>query len=237
MFEDEWVTGNGRLTTDDLENKRARRLEFMIGLYEAVDGFDAQPVAIAQIADKLDLRVSDAEDRLEILKRVRFLQGEGLIAVSGSPEDIKYVTITHEGVREVEEARSRPDRPTKHFPPISRLDAATEVDQLSLQNGTREAPALLSEQNRLEVLRSVQSLEEWADQLPIGKEPRSELDADLRTIRAQLESPRPKARLIELALQSVKNVVNGVPSGLGTTAGIISSGISRTIDDLVGRLS
>lgn len=233
------VTSNGKLATSDLEKKRARRLEFMIELYDAVDGFDAQPVETAQVAARLGLQMSSADDRLEILKRVRFLQGEGLIAVSGSPGDAKWVTITHQGVREVEEARSRPDQPTEHFPPVSSLAAATVADPLSSQDGTGEAPtpAIMSEQNRLEVLRVVQSLEEWADQLPIDRELRSEFDADLQTIQAQLESPRPKVRLIELALESIKNIIKGTPSGLGTTAGIISSGVSSTIDALVGKLN
>lgn len=238
MLQAEGELGDSKVGRSELEAKKARRLRFMVVLYDMVDGFDAQPVETAHVATKLGLDVSRPPDRLEILKQIRYLEGEGLLTASGSSVDARSVTITHKGVREVEEAKSNLDQPTEHFPPLNSayVNATTASPSLPEDPTASQALALLSEQNRLEVVRITQSLRDWAGQLGLDYEQRAEFDADIRTIESQLESPRPKAPLIQLALKSIESTVRKAPSALGTTTGIISSGILSTIESFMDKL-
>jgi hypothetical protein len=82
VFGDEKSTSDGRFVASDLEKRRASRLEFMAGLYDVVDGFDAQPVETRRVAAALGLDMSNPDDELEIRKRVRFALGPLICAGS-----------------------------------------------------------------------------------------------------------------------------------------------------------
>lgn len=221
-----------------LEKKREGRLRFMVGLYETVDGFDAQAVETAQVAAKLGLEVSNPDDRLEIMKRVRYLQGEGLINVSEAIDDTESINITHKGVREVEDAMSKRDEPTEHFPAFSSVYANIMGNSSKQQADSEDVQALatITENNRLEVVRIIQSLQTWTGQLAFDEDQRSEVETDIQTIETQLGSPRPKVRIIELSLQSVKRTIEEASSMPGTPTSIISSGILSTIAGLIKKL-
>lgn len=221
-----------------LEKKREGRLRFMVELYEIVDGFDAQAVETAQVATRLGLEISNPDDRLEVKKRVRYLQGEGLINVSEAIRDTESINLTHKGVREVEDAMSKRDEPTEHFPAFSSVYANIVDNSSKQQGGSEDAQALttITENNRLEVVRIIQSLKTWTSQLALDDDQRSEVEADIQTVETQLGSPRPKVRLIELSLQSVKRTIEEASSTPGTPTSIIASGISSTITDLIKKL-
>lgn len=231
IFETARNSGNGKFGRGGLEAKKAGRLQFMLVLYDAVDGFDAQFVELTRIATSLGLRTSDPLEKVEVLKRVRYLQGEGLISVSGPPADPGSIAITHQGVREVEQARSNPERPTEHFPAIDslELDPVSPARPSPADPSSSESLGSLSEQDRLEVVRITQSLRTWADQLGLEEQQRAELEADVKTIEAQLESPVPKVRLIECSMESIKGTVSKAPRALGTPSAIVSAGILSTI--------
>jgi len=221
----------------NLERKKSQRLRFMLELYDMVDGFDAQPVETPQLAARLGLDTNKPDDLLEVLKIVHYLQGEQLLTASGSSGDAMRLTLTHKGVREVEEARSRPDQPTEHFWALDTLTPKVAGGSNSDQNGAAAVRtlAVLEEHDRLEVLRMAQSLREWADRLALDEEQRAEYDADIRTIEAQLDSPHPKTALIGVALESIKYAAGKANSSPGSTGGIVSSGIASTIDQFVTR--
>lgn len=221
----------------NLEHKKCQRLRFMIELYDMVDGFDAQPVETAQLAARLGLDTSKPEDLLDVLKVVHYLQGEELLIASGSPENATRITLTHKGVREVEEARSRPDRPTEHFGSLDTIASKLLEDSGSDQDGATAARTLtvLEEPDRLEVLRMTQSLQEWSSRLALDEEQRSEYAADIRTIEAQLDSPHPKTELIRVALKSIKSTAEKATSSPGSAGSIVSAGIASTIDRFVAR--
>lgn len=212
----------------NLERKKAQRLRLMIELYNMVEGFDAQPAETVQLAARLGFDTSRPEDLLEVLKIVHYLHGEGLLISSGPTGEATHLTLTHKGVREVEEAGSKPDLPTEHFCPLSSIELSKS--STSELDGAAGTLTVLAEPDRLEVLRMLRSLQEWADQLSLNEDQRSEYDADIRTIEAQLDSPHPKMQLIEVALESIKITAEKANSSLGSTGGIVSSGIASTIE-------
>ena len=239
MFNDQGHTVSKKPTPGDLARKKSQRLRLMTELYDMVDGFDAQPVETTQIAARLGLDISKPEDLLEVLKIVHYLHGEGLLIASGpSSEEATRLTLTHKGVCEVEESRSRPALPTEHFPPFDEIGATLGERPSPIHNGKRNADGLtaLAESDRLEVLRMTRSLLEWADRLALDEEQRAEYSADIRTIEAQLDSPHPKIELIRLALASIKHIAENANSSPGSVESIVSSGIASTIDRFVARV-
>lgn len=220
MFGHTKHTTNSRIDSANLERKKTQRLRFMIELYDMVDGFDAQAVETTRLAARLGFNTTRPQDLLEVLKVVHYLQGEGLLVASGPTSEATNLTLTHKGVREVEEARSEPDRPTEHFSPLSTIRSRLPEDSPSEpDDAAARTLSVLAEPNRLEVLRVTQSLQEWTDQLSLDEEQRAEYGADIRTIEAQLDSPRPKTRLIGIALQSIRSTAekaNGTPGSAGS---------------------
>jgi hypothetical protein len=237
MYSDHTGVGGTKSGSGDLERKRLQRLRFMTELYDMVDGFDAQPVQTRQIAARLGFDASRPEGLLDVLKLVHYLHGEGLLVASGPSGEATSLTLTHKGVREVEESRSRPTLPTEHFPALDAIEATLSDRPSSDHNGKAKAAGLttLAETDRLEVLRMTRSLQEWADRLALDEDQRAEYDADIRTIEAQLDSPRPKAQLIKVALQSIKSTAENANSSPGSAGSIVSSGIASTIDRFVSR--
>lgn len=237
MFSDHRHTVSTKANPGDLERKRSRRLRLMIELYDMVDGFDAQPVETTQIASRLGLDTSKPEDLLDVLKIVHYLHGEGLLVISGPSGGATRLTLTHKGVCEVEESRSRPALPTEHFPSLDAIGATLSDRPSSDHNDAAKADGLtaLAESDRLEVLRMTRSLQEWADRIALDEEQRAEYSADIRTIEAQLDSPHPKTELIRVALESIKSTAEKADSSPGSVGNIVSSGIATTIDRFVAR--
>lgn len=237
MFSDYRNTVSAKAHSSDLERKKAQRLRFIIELYDMVDGFDAQPVETTQIAARLGLDTSKPENLLDVLKIIHYLHGEELLIASGPSGEATRLTLTHKGVCEVEESRSKPALGTKHFPPLDSIGLTFADRPSSDQNGTATADELtaLAESDRLEVLRITQSLQEWVDRLDLDEEQRTEYGADIRTIEAQLDSPHPKTDLIKVALESIKRNAEEANGSPGSVGSIISLGIASTIDRFVAR--
>jgi hypothetical protein len=238
VFSDQKHTVSKKATPSDLERKKSQRLRLMTELYDMVDGFDAQPVEMTQVAVSLGFDTSEPEDLLDVLKIVHYLRGEGLLIATGPSGETMRLTLTHKGVCEVEESRSKPALPTEHFPPLDTIEVMFSERLSSGHNGTAKAGRLtaLAESDRLEVLRITRSLQEWTSQLALDEENRAEYCADIRTIEAQLDSPHPKKELIRVALESIKCIAEKANRSPGSVGSIVSSGIASTIDRFVARI-
>jgi hypothetical protein len=85
-------------------------------LYEMANGSDIASVSTGKIAEKLSLDYKNEKDHRELLAIIKYLEGEYLIKSSGMMAS--RVRLTHEGIREVEQAKRQPDESTDHFAPI-----------------------------------------------------------------------------------------------------------------------
>jgi predicted nucleotide-binding protein len=87
---------------------RSKRFELMQKLYELSQGNEYQGIDEQILRAKLDLSQSTMDRVAE------YLVGEGLARYF----TFGTISITHKGVREVEEALSQPGKPTEHFPAL-----------------------------------------------------------------------------------------------------------------------
>jgi predicted transcriptional regulator len=98
------------------EEIKKQRLRFLQKLYDLSKSNPSKRFGVYQIGDNLDL------DHDTIQAIIEYLHSEGLIrnltwspsrGISGNDE----VSITHEGIKEIEAARNNPQNSTQHFPP------------------------------------------------------------------------------------------------------------------------
>ncbi len=215
-----------------IEKKRAQRLRFMNELYDIVDGADFQPVTTNEVAQKLGLdTLPRPGDREEVLKIARYLEGEGLIKLSGAGGNV--VTLTHRGVCEVEEARGEPDEPTEHFAPISVVYAGT-ITNSPIQQGSPGATQSLTvvNQSGLQELETfLQSLKQSVDQLELDEDQRAELEADIQTVEAQIASPKPKQEVVRPGLESIRRILEG--SASAAVASPLTATVAAIINNVV----
>jgi len=141
-----------------------------------------------------------------------YLKGERLIefqALGG------IIGISHWGVREVEESLSNPDRPTYHFPPVNIISIGQMIGS-QIQQASPEATQVIAiGENRFEELKEViQSLKESIDQLSLEAQQKSDLQAEIQTIEAQLSASKPKATIITECLGSIRRILEGAAGSI-----------------------
>ena len=87
---------------------RKQRFDFMKSLYDMTYGRETGLIYVAELAQAISIAELDTE------LIARYLADEGLIRIRLN----RIVSLTHIGIDEVETAMQRPNRPTKHFPPV-----------------------------------------------------------------------------------------------------------------------
>ncbi len=215
-----------------MEKKRAQRLNFMNALYDVVDGLEGQFADMNAFLSKLGLDLDKEEDFNEFQSIARYLKGEGLIetiAVESGTIAIG-VSLTHKGVHEVEEARSRPDKPTEHFPPANNISVQYMIGS-QIQQGSPGATQSLTvaSQGGIEGLEAfINSLKQSVDHLELDEEQRAELEADIQTIEAQIASPKPKQEVLRPGLESIRRILEGSASAA------VASPLTATVTALIG---
>lgn len=111
-----------------IEQKRARRLQFMDRLFHLTDGEKTERVFID------DLRQSLGWPEDEFARVLDYLMNEDLVDTPVIP----CHSLTHRAVVEMEAALMAPDEPTEHFPPIS-LVIHGDVTNSQIQLGTSDS--------------------------------------------------------------------------------------------------
>ncbi len=96
-----------------VKKKQQLRLAFLNKIYEMAKGNTADPINGGEVAYQIGLKNGEEDQAREIAK---YLEGEGLIRVEqwlrGFPASVR---LTHEGLREIEDAISQPESPTQRW--------------------------------------------------------------------------------------------------------------------------
>jgi hypothetical protein len=136
--------------------------------------------------------------------------------------------MTHQGVREVEDAESRPQEPTLHFPAhIVNITGGNIIAggnfQGPVQQGTSHSTQTVSTSpNDLQPLADfVREMKAALGGSDIPQEAKQEALAEIAVIEAQLVSPRPKQGIIRETFVEIRRFVQtyGPQIALGTGTG------------------
>jgi len=189
-----------------IEEMKEKRFQFLYKLYNLTGGDELNLFNMFQIGEELGF------DRALTENIVQYLEGEGLIgfrALGG------IIGISHGGVREIEEAFSNPDIPTHHFPPINLISIGQMISS-QIQQASPEATQVgtINEDRYEEFKEVIQSLKESIDKLDLESQDKSDIQAEIQTIEAQMSSSKPKVTIITECLGSIRRILEGATSSM-----------------------
>jgi hypothetical protein len=186
------------MDSEMLEQTKIKRFNFLKALY---DESSDRLFPARQFARKLAL--SDDESR----NVVNFLKGEGFLKThleSGS-----LVSITHARKKEIERAMSEPNTASKHFPSINVMIVHIRNGSQVSQGSTNTTQTQNITENHGEKLSEfIKLFEQKISEIQFqSNDDRREAVAEVSTIKAQLDSPKPKWEIIKSSGSTVKGIL------------------------------
>jgi len=161
----------------------------------------------------------------ELADACAFLVSEGLIDGDKTLWNhfIPYtIRLTHRGITEMERSRTAPEEPTDHFPPISVISIGGDNIGSPIQAGSPGAHQAVSmgdlDLNRVREI--VTEFESQAGSLELSEDDAAQLRADMATVKAQVDSPRPNQRTIRDHLSSARAILENTAGGVAA-AGLL----------------
>lgn len=185
-----------------LEQKKKNRFLFLNYLYTESNGNTNLIFIMWEVGKELNL------DRSETGQVVDFLIGENLVksqTLGGG------ISLTHWGVKEVEEAIENPTKPTEHFLPFNIINIGT-MNNSSLQQGTTNSNTsfVYNEQTSVDLNEIINSLNQIKDSLQLSNDLQNELISELQTIEIQRKSAKPKNIIINESLKTIRTILESV---------------------------
>ncbi|MCG8573368.1 MAG: hypothetical protein MI810_00670 [Flavobacteriales bacterium] len=189
----------------EISEKQKKRFGFLKLLYEVTEGQENCMVNMWELGKELKLSKADTSSIFD------YLSGQGLIqsmALGGG------MRITHEGIVEIEKALTKPDEPTEYFPPINIIQV-NEMKGGVIQQGTNGSSiSIVSKDNVDEIENYLSCLSQFLKEISLDTEFKSEISADIETIRQQNKSPKPKKAILKESLKSIKTALEGATGGV-----------------------
>jgi hypothetical protein len=210
--------------------QQGRRFQFLKHLHDETQNFYAtEATSSSQIPffSPDDLGNELGFTSIETEQIVRYLSNEGLI----NRVTAKSITIAHHGIIELEDALTKPDQPTEHFPPnvVQYIISAQQIINSPIQQGTVDSAIItLPSSISGDMQEFIETLKNILPDLPISSEDKAEATAEITTIESQLQSPRPKRNIIRTSLETVKRILQDVPANVA--ANIIAANLPLWIE-------
>lgn len=116
----------------DINKKQLLRLKFLDQLFDEVGGDTGPNVGSLAVGQAIGL-----SDYQEVDAIIHYLADEGLIEITTmGDEDGPTIELTHQGVVEIEQARTNPQKRTDHFPPLVNIINVQQMHNSQIQQGT-----------------------------------------------------------------------------------------------------
>jgi hypothetical protein len=134
------------------------------------------------------------------------------------------IHITHKGIKEMEQSLQAPEEPTRLFPPaVSIIHVEGDVIGSAIQGGSpgEQQQVSIGELDLAAIERFLAELEARAPEIGLPETEGKELSSEIATIRAQLESSRPKKPIIHESLHSIRTILEGA-AGVATATGLLN---------------
>jgi hypothetical protein len=213
--------------------KKADRLRVMNEIYSDAGDNTMDHVDLWEIRERLGF----GDEEMGVI--VDYLEGERLIealrTMAGQRTPMR-ATITHRGVKEMERSEELPAQPTDHFPPragtiinvsgdmigsaiqSNSAGATQHVDMGDITIGTEIDEQIRRFLDEFDAQLSALQPEQTANAL-------AEIAADVATVRAQLNSPKPKKNFIKESLASIRAVLENGVGGVVTVGLLVLIGM------------
>ena len=207
-----------------IEEIKKQRFQFLHQLWELTGGDSTKRILIRQISDLLQINESQTRTI------VQYLNGEELLEITTHGFNVpSYLDaslyIKHKGVVEVEQALSKPDLPTPHFPAsvVNYINVGTMTNSNIAQAGDGATQTLtITPEIKKDLQDLITSLKEIVNNQELKQGQSDELQSDISTIESQMNSPKPKKGIISESLSSAKNILESASTIAITAAPIVA---------------
>jgi hypothetical protein len=141
----------------------------------------------------------------------------------GGDSGLNKIKLTHEGIKEIEDAVEKPDSPTEHFPPhsVTFNIAGGQFTNAQFQVANKDSSqniTVINQNQSTELKEIIVELKQILNQTRLPDEKKQELEAEVQTIETQSKSPKPKVKIIKDALSSAKGIVEEAAGVAGAAA-------------------
>jgi hypothetical protein len=211
----------------EIEQRRADRLRVMAEIFKETGASQATSAALWPIRERL----SFSDEYMGAI--VDYLDEEGLIeplrTMTGTHTPMQ-TNVTHLGIKEMELSQERPEKPTDHFPPSVSITVNGNVTASPFQVGnvgstqhSQVGDVTISTDAKKAITDFVSEFEAKATELEKEKSPEvvAEIAAEVATIKAQVNSPKPKKHFIKECLHSTRTILE-IGAGGAVTAGLLA---------------
>jgi hypothetical protein len=194
------------MTSSEIKERQKERFRFLHKLYRLTDGRAYKPeIKASKVGREIGF------DKRKISDILTYLRSEELIHYSHG----NRISMSHQGIKEIEQALSKPDEPTPHFPPYNiTYNITVHGDMVSSQvaQGSPGASQVINigTEKYPELKQIIETIKEAIDKLPLERTHKSELQSELMTVEVQLSSPNPKAAIINESVGSIRRILESV---------------------------
>ena len=193
-----------------VEELKIARFTYLEHLYEVAEGSTRTHVNRWELGESLGLDQKTCELVTDYLHSESLLDYETL---DGG------ISITHYGVIEVEQALTNPSESTEHFLPVNYVANFISVEQMVnsqiLQGSPNSAQSNVVEWKQTGELKAlVGAIAESVEKLQLPVEKQHELQAELNTIKSQLQASRPKKSIMTECLHSIRSILEGAAGSI-----------------------
>lgn len=202
------------LTEPDILQDRKDRFAFLHRLWQLSGGSESAYLPWQQLGNELGF------DETKTVRIVQFLRGEGLIRFGSV--GMHVILISHQGVREVEEALATPEKPTHFFPALNVINVHTMTNSSIQQGSPQSVQELKLAVNDVAAITKSIDAAVSAIRTSGNDAAAAEALADATTIKTQLASPKPKRSILTAALSSLKSIVEQTVASAAST-GVLAS--------------
>jgi hypothetical protein len=192
-----------------LEQKKKNRYLFLQKLYDDTDGNENDMLSMWEVGKELGF----SHDQIKSI--VDYLTGENLVepkAMGG------LISLTHWGIKEIEDSIENPDKPTEHFPAVNIVTNIGTMSNSILQQGTSHSTVnfQLDQIKGADLGDIITSLKTIQESLGLSKNAQLELTSEIETIESQRKSPNPKSVIITESLKTIRTILEAVASNAMT---------------------
>jgi hypothetical protein len=191
-----------------VEEKKAVRFRLLSDLYDRTDGSTQRSAMLADLGAPLGM---DEKAAYEVAS---YLAREGLLQVATMHG---HIQITHRGVKEIEEARSNPSRPTEHFPAINLIRIDKMVNSTIQQGspGAYQAVQVTDPAHR-DLADVLTEIRQSIDRLGLDAQQQVDLKGDIGTVEAQLQTSKPKKSVVSECLSTIRGLLDKAGGAVAT---------------------
>ncbi|MEI8048386.1 MAG: hypothetical protein WCI92_13460 [Bacteroidota bacterium] len=190
----------------DIQQKKKARFNFLNRLYEITNGDSSYMESMWTLGKELNFERSLTSNIVDYLIEEKLIESRALGGV---------ISITHEGIVEIEELHTNPDSSSEHFPAIHMIHIENMTNS-AIQQGVSNSnqTIVFNGSNKNDLVTIIRELEAIKDRMFTNSEKKEEFEAELSTLKSQIKSPIPKQIIITESLKTIRNLIEGIAGNI-----------------------